>query len=278
MVIYVDVLILVNLIVDYFLLLLTSKLLKIKYRLLRLILSSFMSAMSSLYIFFEKSNSFIDFAYKLFVAFFAVAIAFKLQSLKLYFKTYFVYFILNFIFAGIVTFIYKTFSPQNILVLNSVVYFNISALELIIFTVVFYFVFILFSKIFKSSSNTAKKALVTVFYENKYIELPSIVDSGNSIEDVFTQNDVIIADKRDITRLFGSSCDDEKLASRFRIIPCVTVSGKDYLKGVRSDKAIVKTKEKTIVLEKPILAESKTKLNDNYRAILNPKIFEYIGE
>ncbi len=277
-VIYVDVLILVNFIVDYLLLLLTSRFLKIKYRLKRLLISAFVSAVSSLYIFFENSNLFVDFIFKLFVAFLAVTIAFKLKSLKLYLKTYSVYFTINLIFAGVVTFIYKSFSPKNILVLNSVVYFDISALELIIFTVVFYFLFLFLSKIFKSSSYTAKKAFVTVFYENKYIELPSIIDSGNSIEDIFSQSDVIIADKRDITSLFGAAIEDEKLVSRFRIIPCVTVSGKDYLKGVRSDKAIVKTKDKTIVLQKPIIAESKTKFDDSYRAILNPKIFEYIGE
>lgn len=277
-IIYVDVLILVNFIVDYFLLLLTSRVLKIKYKLFRLLSSAFISGLSSLYIFFENSNAFIDFFFKLFVAFLAVIIAFKLKSVKLYLKTYSVYFVLNFIFAGIVTFIYKSFSLHNVLVLNSVVYFNISALELVIFTVGFYFLFLLLRKIFKSSSYTAKKALVTVFYENKYIELPSIIDSGNSIEDIFSQSDVIIADKRDIFSLFGEVENNEKLASRFRIIPCVTVSGKDYLKGIRSDKAVVKTKEKNIVLEKPIIAESKTALNDDYRAILNPKIFEYIGE
>ncbi len=278
MIIYVDVLILVNFIVDYFLLLLTSRVLKIKYKLSRLLLSAFISALSSLYIFFENSNAFIDFSFKLFVAFSAVLIAFKLKTIKLYLKTYFVYLTLSFIFAGIITFIYKSFSPKNILVLNSVVYFNISALELIIFTIVFYLIFSLLKKIFKSSSNTAKKAEVTIFYENKYIELPSIIDSGNSIEDVFSQSDIIIADKRDISSLFGEVEKNEKLSSRFRIIPCVTVSGKDYLKGIRSDKAVVKTKDKTIVLKKPIIAESKTALSDDYRAILNPKIFEYIGE
>lgn len=278
MVIYVDILILVNFIVDYFLLLLTARILKIKFKLSRFIISTTISAFSSLYIFFENNNILIDFIFKSSIAFIGVLIAFKLKSLKLYIKTFCMLLILNFVFAGIVNFIYKTFSPKNILVLNSVVYFNISALELVIFTVIFYFLFLLLKNIFKTSSYTARRATVTVFFENKYIELPSIIDSGNSIIDAFSQSDVIIADKRDISSLFGEIENNEKLDSRFRIIPCITVSGKDYLKGLRSDKAIVKTKDKTIVLKKPILAESKTKFEDDYRAILNPKIFEYIGE
>ena len=59
---------------------------------------------------------------------------------------------------------------------------------------------------------------------------------------------------------------------RFRMIPCNTVSGNDLLEGYRCDEASVIGSNKTVILKKPILAVSKTPLDDGYNAIINPEI------
>ena len=56
-------------------------------------------------------------------------------------------------------------------------------------------------------------------------------------------------------------------------MPCGTVSGTGALDGFRCDMATVTDGTRTVRLEKPILAVSKTRLNDDYQAIVNPKIF-----
>ena len=43
------------------------------------------------------------------------------------------------------------------------------------------------------------------------------------------------------------------------------------LEGFRCDSAVVITENTKTVLNKPILAISKTKLDDSYNAIINPK-------
>ena len=58
-VIYIDVLIIVNLFVNYFILLTTSKFLNLKLKLSRLILGEILGAIYSLYIFIPAPNTFI---------------------------------------------------------------------------------------------------------------------------------------------------------------------------------------------------------------------------
>ena len=105
--------------------------------------------------------------------------------------------------------------------------------------------------------------------------MDGIVDTGNSVEDIIGGGDVIIADDRCVKKLFGNVDIEEnsELKTRYRVLPCGTVSGNGTLEGFRCDSATVTDGENTVKLKKPILAVSKTRLKDDYRAIVNPNIF-----
>ena len=64
MIVYADILIILNFLVDYFILLLTAKFLEIKYHIFRLLLAATLGGMSSLYIFLPSVNTLTDFLYK----------------------------------------------------------------------------------------------------------------------------------------------------------------------------------------------------------------------
>jgi hypothetical protein len=101
-----------------------------------------------------------------------------------------------------------------------------------------------------------------------------IADMGDSGYDCFGGSEIIIADEIKVKSLFGSTDLENKpaLKQRYRMIPCNTVSGYSALEGFRCDSATVEYDEKTLVLQKPLLAVSKSRLNDDYNAIINPKI------
>ena len=63
----------------------------------------------------------------------------------------------------------------------------------------------------------------------------------------------------------------DKSSSRYRILPCNTVSGSGVLEGFRCDSAVIISNNEKTVLQKPILAISKTDLADGYDAIINPE-------
>ena len=155
------------------------------------------------------------------------------------------------------------------------VYFNISPLFLIGFTVAFYLLFSIGVKIFGKSSNSAERCEVTLYANDKKANFDAILDTGNSLRDIYGKSEIIIAEKSVFYLLFGENNinNDDTLKKRYRIIPCTTIAGSTTLDGYRCDKAFIKSENNKITLEKPILAISNEAINDDYAAILNPQIF-----
>lgn len=274
LIVYADVLIFLNFVVDYFLLSLTSKILNIKPKLFRVILGSIAGGLSSLYIFLPKQSTLLEFLFKIAVSMLLVIISFKYESVKHFFRSSVVLFLVTCGYGGVIFAVWLIFKPQGLVINNSQIYFNISPTILVLFSVIGYFAFIIFSKIFAKNSKFSEKCQIEVFAENKKIELTAIIDTGNSIEDPFGKSDIIITNKKQIELLFGILEPKiiEKLKARFRILPCSTVSGYDTLEGFRCDRAKIIQKTNEIIIDKPILAISKVKLDDGYNAIINPNI------
>jgi len=273
MVVYADILIVLNLIVNYFLLLATSKLLRRNVKVLPMLLSALAGAFSSLYIFLPKPSVIAELFFKVSVCFLMSAIAFGLRGIKQFLKASALLFAVTCGYAGIMMAVWHIFSPKGMIINNSVVYFDISPLILVGSSVAVYLVFVLLNLLFKRSAETAGECEISVTANEKNIKLKAILDSGNSLVDLFGKSEIIIADKLFVDQLFSNQ-NEEELKTRFRVIPCSTVSGDDVLEGYRCDTAFVSGENKTVTLQKPILAVSKTALNDGYNAIVNPKILE----
>lgn len=264
-------------IVDYFLLLCTKRFVKRKATTVRMVLASLEGGLFSLYIFLPQSAVIVELLVRMIVCFFMSLTAFGFLNFKEFMKNSGSLFLITCLYAGIMTAVWKLFKPNGMVINNSVVYFNISATALITFTVLFYFLFIFFSKIFISSNKFAQKCEITAVLDDTQTKLEAIIDTGNSISDVFGNSEIIIIDKTQANKILGSSYEvSKRLKTRYRAIPCTTVSGCDMLDGYRIDTAEVKTDCKKVILKNPILAISKVKLENNI-GIVNPKIFENVG-
>ena len=275
LIIYADILIILNFLVDYFLLLLTAKLLEIKYQIIRLLMSAAIGGITSLYIFLPSINTITDFLYKLIICVILSATAFKIQNIKRFLKTVFSLFTITSLYAGLTVAIWHIFKPNGMVINNSIAYFDISPISLVGSTVIFYAIFVFLKRIFKNTCDFADKCEITVFSDDKSILLTAMVDSGNSVEDFFGKSEIIITDSDSFNSLFGEiNVESNKYKNRFRIVPCSTVTGEDVLKGFRCDNAVVNVKNQNINIKKPILAVSNVKFNDDYNAIVNPKILK----
>lgn len=280
MIVYADILIVVNLIVDYFLLKVSGKILKIKPKMWRLLLSAFAGGIFSLYIFFPQRGILIELIVKLSMNSVMSLICFGFRSFKMFLKSSGVLFASTCIYAGIMIALWQILKPKGMVINNSVVYFDISPITLIITTVAGYFLYILFSKIFTSSSALAQRCEIKLWVEGKSVNATAIIDTGNSVKDVFSSSHIIIVDKAVISALFQNFGTEykEKMQSRFRAIPCGTVSGGDLLEGYRCDAAEIFYENRVTKLNKPIAAISKLPLKENYSAIINPETLEIDGE
>ncbi len=274
LIVYADILIFLNTIVDYFLLLATSQFTGEKVKTLRIVLAAFLGGLSCVYIFLPNVSLILELFYKVCVALLLTAICFKFRGIKQYLKNVTVFFVMTCAYAGIMFALWLIFKPYGMVINNSVVYFNISPVVLVVCSVGGYILFSILWHIFSKNSKFCEKCDITVFCNNKSITLKAIADTGNSIEDVFERGEVIIADKNQVEELLGITVnqDNPQLKRRYRVLPCNTVTGYNILEGYRTDKAIVSYDGKVIRLKTPLLAVSKVKLNDDYNAIINPKI------
>ena len=275
MVVYADILVILNLIVDYFLLSASAAILRVKLSVFRQLASASVGALSSLYIFAPDLGLFFDLAFRAVICAVMVLCAFGFRGTKRFLRAAGVLFLVTCGFGGIMTALWTIFKPDGMTVVNSVVYFNISPAVLIGASVITYLLFMLLKAIFSKTSELAERCEITVTAEEKSITMDAIVDTGNSIKDYLSGSEVIIADSEFVRALLGSDSPDTdaRLKSRYRILPLSTVSGGGTLDGFRCDSAVISDGERTVKLEKPILAVSKTPLRDDYQAIVNPEIF-----
>ena len=275
LVVYADILIILNLIVDYFLLSASAVILRIRLPVLRQLAGAAAGALSSLYIFAPDTGVFTDILFRAVVCAVMVLCAFGFKSAKRFFRAAGVLFLVTCGFGGIMTVLWTLFKPNGMTVVNYVVYFNISPAVLIGVSVITYLLFMLLNAVFSKTSEFAERCEITVTAEKKSITMEGIVDTGNSIKDYLGGSEVIIADREFVKALLGGTepDTDASLKSRYRILPLNTVSGGGTLDGFRCDSAVITDGEHTVKLEKPILAVSKTPLRDDYQAIVNPEIF-----
>ena len=278
--VYVDVLLVVNLIVDFFLLKITFKLLKTDPKPIRVLISSGIGAVSSLYIFFPESTAFINITYQLIIGSLIMLTALGFKSLKYFLRSVAVFFTVTCVYGGIMTALWQVLKPKGMVINNSVVYFNISPLVLILSTVSGYFLYLFLNKILALPSKTAKKCSLNLYALGKSVGLTGIIDTGNSITDVLSNSEIIIVDKAVAVSLLGTEdfSNDPLYATRYRTIPCETVMGRSLLEGFRCDMGEIRFEDKVIPLTNPVIALSKTPIKENYSAILNPKILEKQGK
>ena len=138
--VYVDVLVVVNIFIDFLLLLGTGRFLQLKSKLLRLILASLLGGAQSLVALLPEIPAALNILLDLLFASALVLIAFGKADFRSFLKRTLVFFGVSFFFCGIMVFIYSAFRPKGMEVYNDVVYFNISPILLIILTLICYYI------------------------------------------------------------------------------------------------------------------------------------------
>ena len=259
MTVYADVLMLVNFVADYFLILLSYRFLRKKIHLWRTLLSAMVGGVFSLYIFLPKTNFFVESAIHILMCAIMCLLATPFQSFKIFLRDVAVFFLVNFAYSGAMIALWLLFKPYGMVINNSVVYFNISPLFLVLFSVIGYFGVVLLRKFLKKPFSDNTYCSVTAFCEERTVTLSGIADTGNSVTDVFGFSEIFITEQVFADLLLG---EQKNNPSRIRKIPCATITGENLLDGYRIDSAEVTFNNKKHSFKNPILAISPTKLHE----------------
>lgn len=241
-VIYVDVLMALNFFINYFILLGISKFSRYFRNNKRFILSSVVAAAFSLIIFLPELNLLISLLLKLIITSVITLIGFGFENFKRFFILVSLYYGISFLYAGTMFFVWLLNKSNFITINNSIVYLNISPIVFIISVIIAYVLIIIVKKVLSFSIQDTKVFDIKLSYKNKTGIFKCFYDSGNFLQDIFTDSPIIIIDSK--TSVFLSGYDYEMLKVPYiindlkvRIIPCETVDSKGVLYGYRIDSA-----------------------------------------
>lgn len=279
--VYADVLVFLNVFVNYFLLLAVKKILKCEIKRKRIFLGAFLGGLYSLSIFFQDIPNFLRVILNISVLSLLVLVSFNTKSFKMFVKQFLCFLLANFIFAGIMLAVWLFFRPSGMIYNNNIIYFNIDLKLLVISTVVCYFVLSVIFRFAKRAAPKDRIIQVTLCDGENTIAVNALVDTGNTLTDSFSGKPVAIADVSVFKKLLGDSLDtyfDFEITDRaLRIIPVNTVHSSGTLRATVIDSMTVDSQKLTV--NKIILAQSKTKFSSGeYSLILNEEIFrEYEG-
>ena len=270
MIVYLDILLGINLIVNYYLLLLTVKFASDNAKGWRILIGAAVGSLFSLYIFFDINSTIFDCFIKIICSMLMILSSVGFINIKAYLRNVTILFVVSFIYSGGMMALWSFFKWDTIVINNSTVYLNISPLNLILISVIFYIILVISKSVFKKNSVKAERAVVELYFKEKKAELIAIFDTGNSVRDILSDSAVIfISHKKAIDFLCEEPSAFEK---NYRLLPCSTVTGSKLLEAVRIDKAVVIVNKSAITLLNPILAISEIGIDKEYSLILNPEI------
>lgn len=289
--VYVDILLFINFIIDYLLLMVTEKLCGRKTAKKRTILGASIGSLSSLSIFLPYLGLPTEVALKVGISVVMLLITFEYISFKRFLWEFFIFFTVNFLSAGLILAITVVFKPRNMLYYNGVVYFDISAVVLIINIALVYLIVTLMDMFIRGTSIQSGTYDVQLEFMGKSCKLKAIMDTGNKLREPFSGTPVVVVGIDDLKQILprelthyilegaweGVNTADNitpETKKRFRVVPCSHVGGSGLMPALRGDKLLAaneKNPSHTIVCEDFYIGVNTSRVGDSeYSMLLNP--------
>ena len=193
MTIYLDVIFLENMVINYIILYATGVILKERIKQSRLIMGSTIGAIYSIIYYLFKLKIYSGLLIKIILSIVIIYVSFNSNNLKDLLKKILLFYLASFVFGGAVIAIIYMVNSQNVTIQNGVLVGNYTIKTILIGIVVAYFTIIIAFKLIKTK--ILKKDLICDIYimiNNKEIKTKALIDTGNFLKDPITQIPVIV--------------------------------------------------------------------------------------
>ncbi|MBQ7670055.1 MAG: sigma-E processing peptidase SpoIIGA [Clostridia bacterium] len=277
MVIYIDVLLFLNLLIDYLLLSGVSRLLHEPTAKRRLIVGAAIGAASSLVILLPPLPLIVSAAIKLLFAALMVRAAFRYRGFRRFLRQTALLFLIGALFAGICMLLYLLL-PSGILVQSGVVYYDIPPLLLILLTVAAYGGLTLFDRLTERRVAAGCAYRLSLTSGGDSVTLRCMLDTGLHLLESFSGAPVILADRAAIApvcpALLHHSLDAP--APSIRYIPFSSVGGNGLLPAFRPTHATLSGGGKTTPIDGVWIAVTDTLGRGEYDALIGPPVISLL--
>lgn len=269
MTVYADILILINTYVDFFILLASSALLRSRARLWRMLLAAFCGGVGSLIILIPQNSELLSSLIQLLLAAIIVVVAFGFSRPIVFLKRLTVFFCTSMLFSGAVYCIWLAFKPERLIINNSVIYFDVSAVGLIIASAAIYGMIMLVRFINGGFGKKERRFVdLSVTHNGVNAKCNCLLDTGNMLRDCFSDMPVAVVDSNISNKLgidFSNPDESEIKRNKIRFIPFNTIGEEGLMPVFKPDGLLIDGKAADGVL----IGISSRRFDSEYDAVAN---------
>ncbi len=282
MTIYADILVIVNLYIDFFLLWSVGKFLGLRAKNRRLALGALAGAVCSLTALLPVSLPWLSLVFGILTALAAAAAAFAPLPRIMFCKAVLCFWAFSLLLAGFFLFLLRFFAPKNVAVLGNVIYFDLSPVLLFCFTCAAYLVFSLARRLLPGSAQSLRCCWLMVENQGERVRLYAKADTGCALREPFSGLPVLVCQAESlkaaapaaVLEFLNSGGTEAGMSSTdgLRLVPFETVGGAGMLPAFRPKRVMV---EKTgTVLDCFVAACGKPLSAGQFDALYNPDLFQ----
>lgn len=297
MTIYLDVVLIENLCMNYIILFATGYLLKRKRNHLRLILSAFIGGVYSILAYMQILEIYSNFFLKIILSIVMVYIAYHAKTIKNLAKELLFFYLTSFVFGGCAFALLYFIKPEEIFMLNGS-YVGTYPLKIAILggIVGFTITVICFHFVKAKLSKKDVYCSICIFFGEKQITTTALLDTGNMLKDPITSMPVMVVEKDILNNILPNSLlnhldqiiggdvpkevyEDENLEyiRRFRVIPFSSIGKTNgMLLGFKANKVLIEQEETNRIIENIIIGiyEGKLSKKGQYSALIGLDLLE----
>lgn len=290
MTIYIDIVLIENLIMNYIILLATGIIAKEKIKHIKLILASLLGAIYTLIAYVNILEIYTNFALKILLSILIVYIAYNPQNVNKMWKMLLLFYLTSFAFGGAAFALIYIVKPQDILMKNGLFLGTYPLKTIILGTAIAFGIIITAFSIVKSK--ITKKDIIydiEIKMNNKLIKTKALVDTGNMLKEPISNMPVVVIERvllyncvpkeilNNLESIMGGDFAkvpdriQKEYISKLKLIPFASLGKSngmligikpEYLKIIKKDETI---EEKNIILG--IYQQSLTKKGE-YQALM----------
>lgn len=301
MTVYLDIVLLENLCMNYIILFATGYLMKIPTKQIRIIAASILGGIYAVIAYLEILPIYSSFGMKIILSIIMVYLAFHPKGIKNLCKKLIIFYLTSFAFGGCAFALLYFVRPQDILMRNGVYVgtypIKIALLGGIVGFIITYLAF----RIVKSKLH--KKDMIyeiKISIQEKEIKLKAMLDTGNMLKDPISAMPVIVVEKEqlysilpsklldNIDKLMGGEgkttldqMEEKEYLTKFRIIPFSSVGKQNGLMlGFKADQVTIEKDEEEITRKDIIIGIFNQTLDKNkhYSALIGLDLIEERSE
>ena len=285
--VYIDVIFLENLIINYIILYMTAVVSKVKQKYFRILMASSIGAIYSVMYYIINIRWFAIATIKIMLSVVIIYIAFGPKDFKIMIKEIIFFYLISFIFAGASLGIIYMVNYNKINIQNGVIVGNYTLKTILIGIIISFFIILIAFKIIKK-----KKSIfcnIKVFLYGNEIDTTAMIDTGNLLKEPITNIPVVVLEHtllydimpkeilNNIEEILGGNFENvsddirNQYIAKLKVIPFSSLGKQNgLLLGVKADKIEINYEEDITIIDKVIVGiydKSLTKRGE-YRALI----------